>query len=165
MLHEMKVTAVAIDPNTNSPILILGAKEGGFIVPIWIGLMEAAAIVAAIENITYERPMTHDLFKDFIEAARIHVSRIEVCDLKENTFYAKIYCQSEHHEFILDSRPSDAIALALRMKADIFVDDSVVQKLKIDEGEYEIEDKSEQGKKWAEYLKSLSPEDFGKYKV
>lgn len=165
MLHEMTVAGLAIDPNSNAPILILNARDEEFSVPIWIGLTEAASIASVLQEIEFERPMTHDLFRNFIEQAQITVPRIEVCDLQNNTFYAKMYCQAEDREFIVDSRPSDAIALALRLKADIYVDDIVVQQLKVKNGEYEVEDDSDQGQKWAEYLQNLSPEDFGKYKV
>lgn len=162
MLHEMTVAGLAMDPASNAPILILSSKSEDFSVPIWIGLMEAASIASVLQNITFERPMTHDLFKTFIDRMDVTVPRIEVCDLKNNTFFAKIYCHGHDAEFILDARPSDAIALALRLKAAIFVDDSVVQELKIKNDEYEVADESDQGKKWAEYLKKLNPEDFGK---
>lgn len=165
MLHEMTVAGLAIDPSSNAPILILNAKNEEFSVPIWIGLMEAAAIASVLQKIEFERPMTHDLFRNFIHQADITVPRIEVCDLRNNTFFAKIYCRAGEREFIVDSRPSDAIALALRLKADIYVDDAVVQQLKVKNGEFEVADDSDQGRKWAEYLQNLSPEDFGKYKV
>ncbi|MBS3809088.1 MAG: bifunctional nuclease family protein [Desulfobacterales bacterium] len=166
MLHEMTVAGLAIDPSTNAPILILNSTdEEEFSVPIWIGLTEAASIASVLQNIEFERPMTHDLFKNFIDQAEITVPRIEVCDLRNNTFFAKIYCQTKDREFIVDARPSDAIALALRLKADIYVDDTVVQQLKVKNGEYEVADDSDQGQKWAEYLQNLSPEDFGKYKI
>ncbi len=167
MLHEMIVAGLAIDPSTNAPILILNTKAetDSFSIPIWIGLMEAASIASVLQNITFDRPMTHDLFKTFIETVQISVAKIEVCDLKDNTFFAKIYCRRQDEEFILDARPSDAIALALRLDAAIYVDDVVVQQLKVSSGEFEVADDSDQGKKWAEYLKNLSPEDFGKYKV
>ena len=165
MLHEMTVTGLAIDPSTNAPILILSAKNDDFTVPIWIGLMEAASIASVLQGIDFDRPMTHDLFKNFIDRVNVTVSRIEVCDLKNNTFFAKIYCHSKEGDFIMDARPSDAIALALRLKADIFVDESVVNELKTTDGHYEAADDSDQGKKWEEYLKNLNPDDFGKYKV
>lgn len=165
MLHKMIIGGLAMDPSSNAPILILNAVDKEFSIPIWIGLLEAASIASVLQNISFDRPMTHDLFKNFIETMNTEVSRIEVCDLKDNTFYAKIYCNSKDREFILDARPSDAIALALRLKAEIFVDDSVVESLKVKDGEYEIVDDSDQGKKWENYLKNLSPEDFGKYKV
>jgi hypothetical protein len=165
MLHEMTVAGLAMDPSSNAPILILNSKDEDFSLPIWIGLMEAASIASVLQNIEFERPMTHDLFADFIGQAEISVPRIEVCDLKDNTFFAKILCKAKDREFIVDARPSDAIALALRLKADIYVDDSVVQQLKVKNGEFEVADDSDQGQKWAEYLKNLSPEDFGKYKI
>jgi bifunctional DNase/RNase len=165
MLHKMIIGGLAMDPSSNAPILILNAVDEEFSIPIWIGLLEAASIASVLQNISFDRPMTHDLFKNFIETVNTNVTRIEVCDLKDNTFYAKIYCISKEGEFILDARPSDAIALALRLKAEIFVDDSVVESLKVKNGEYEIVDDSDQGKKWEKYLKDLSPEDFGKYKV
>ena len=165
MLHEMKIGGLAMDPSSNAPILILNSTKDEFSIPIWIGLLEAASIASVLQNISFDRPMTHDLFKNFIQKVDITVKRIEVCDLKDNTFYAKIYCSSVDKEFILDARPSDAIALALRLGATIYVDDKVVDHLKVKNGEYEIVDDSDQGKKWEEYLKNLSPEDFGKYKV
>ena len=166
MLHEMTVTGLAIDPSTNAPILILSAKNDEFTVPIWIGLMEAASIASVLQGIEFDRPMTHDLFKNFIERMNVKVTRIEICDLKNNTFYAKIHCHGPGEEdFIMDARPSDAIALGLRLKADIFVDEIVVNELKTTEGTYEAVDESDQGKKWEEYLKNLNPDDFGKYKV
>jgi len=165
MLHKMNIGGLAMDPSSNAPILILNAVDDDFSIPIWIGLLEAASIASVLQSISFDRPMTHDLFKNFIETVKTQVTRIEVCDLKDNTFYAKIFCISKDGDFILDARPSDAIALALRFKAEIFVDDSVVESLKVKNGEYEIVDDSDQGKKWEKYLKDLSPEDFGKYKV
>ncbi len=165
MLHEMTIGGLAMDPSSNAPILILNSVKKEFSIPIWIGLLEAASIASVLQNISFDRPMTHDLFKNFIQKVNITVKRIEVCDLKDNTFYAKIYCSSEDKEFILDARPSDAIAIALRLGSTIYVDDKVVDNLKVKNGEYEIVDDSDQGKKWEEYLKNLSPEDFGKYKV
>jgi uncharacterized protein len=165
MLHEMTIGGLAMDPSTNAPILILNSVKEDFSIPIWIGILEAASIASVLQNIAFDRPMTHDLFKNFIEKVHIKITRIEVCDLKDNTFYAKIYCESDNEQFILDARPSDAIALALRFNATIYVDDKVVDNLKVKNGEYEIVDESDQGKKWEKYLKNLSPDDFGKYKV
>jgi bifunctional DNase/RNase len=109
--------------------------------------------------------MTHDLFKNFTDMLNISVTKVEVCDLKDNTFYAQIhFITLDRQEFSMDARPSDAIAIAVRSQAPIYVDESVVEKAKIgDENEgAEAVDDSEEGKKWAEYLKNLSPEDFGK---
>ena len=165
MLHEVSVSGLAMDPSSNAPILLLNAVNEDFSIPIWIGLLEAASIASVLQNITFDRPMTHDLFKNFIDKLNVTVPKIEVCDLKDNTFYAKIYCVDGEEEFIMDARPSDAIALALRLKAAIFVDERVVERLKVKDGEYESLDNSDQGKEWEEYLKNLSPDDFGKYKV
>jgi len=165
MLHEMSVGGLAMDPSSNAPILLLNAVHEDFSIPIWIGLLEAASIASVLQNITFDRPMTHDLFKNFIERVNVTIPRIEVCDLKDNTFFAKIYCKTGDGEFIMDARPSDAIALALRVKAEIYVDELVVERLQVKDGEYQSVDDSDQGKKWEEYLKNLSPEDFGKYKV
>ena len=105
------------------------------------------------------------LFKNFIDMLKINIAKVEVCDLKDNTFFAQIYFSFDNQSYNMDARPSDAIALALRAGCPIFVDDKVLQKSKQLDGEPEAFDKSEQGLKWKEYLEKLSPEDFGKYKM
>jgi bifunctional DNase/RNase len=165
MLHEVNIASMAIDPTSNTPIIILKSVKGDQAVPIWIGLLEATSIASALRDIKFDRPMTHDLFKNFIDNLKMVVSKVEVCDLKDNTFYARIYFVSEEKSFDMDARPSDAIAIALRFGAPIFVDDKIFESSQLAEGDYEVLNKSEEGKKWAEYLENLSPEDFGKYKV
>ena len=165
MLHEVNIASMAIDPTSNTPIIILKSVKGDQAVPIWIGLLEATSIASALRDIKFDRPMTHDLFKNFIDSLEMVVSKVEVCDLKDNTFYARIYFVSEEKSFDMDARPSDAIAIALRFKAPIYLDDKVIEKSKMTEGIAEMVDESEEGKKWAEYLEKLSPDDFGKYKV
>ena len=165
MLHEVNIASMAIDPTSNTPIIILKSVKGDQAVPIWIGLLEATSIASALRDIKFDRPMTHDLFKNFIDSLEMAVSKVEVCDLKDNTFYARIYFVSEQKSFDMDARPSDAIAIALRFGAPIFVDDKIFENSQMVEGDYEVLNKSEEGKKWAEYLENLSPEDFGKYKV
>jgi len=165
MLHKVSIAGLTMDPASNTPIIILKSEEDEQAVPIWIGLLEATSIASALQNIKYERPMTHDLLKNFADTLQISIVKVEVCDLKDNTFYARIYFVSEDKSFDIDARPSDAIALALRFKAPIYVEDSVMQKSKITDGEAEVLDTSEEGKKWADYLENLSPDDFGKYKV
>jgi len=162
MLHKVSIAGLTMDPASNTPIIILKADEGEQTVPIWIGLLEATSIASALQDVKFDRPMTHDLFKNFSERLDIAVTSVEVCDLKDNTFFAKINFVSKSETFEMDARPSDAIAIALRFKAPIFVDDVVVEKSKKGEGPAEVLDKSEEGKKWAEYLEKLSPEDFGK---
>lgn len=165
MLHEVNVASMAIDPTSNTPILILKSVKGDQAVPIWIGLLEATSIASALRDIKFDRPMTHDLFKNFIDNLEMEVSKVEVCDLKDNTFYARIYFVSKDKSFDMDARPSDAIAIALRFGAPIYVDDKIFDQSQMVEGDYEVLNKSEDGKKWADYLENLSPEDFGKYKV
>ena len=165
MLHEVNIASMAIDPTSNTPIIILKSVKGDQAVPIWIGLLEATSIASALRDIKFDRPMTHDLFKNFIDNLKMVVSKVEVCDLKDNTFYARIYFVSKDKSFDMDARPSDAIAIALRFGAPIYVDDKIFEKSQMVEGDYEVLNKSEDGKKWAEYLENLNPEDFGKYKV
>jgi bifunctional DNase/RNase len=141
-----------MDPASNTPIIILKSDDDEQAVPIWIGLLEATSIASALQNIKYDRPMTHDLLKNFADTLQFSIVKVEVCDLKDNTFYARIYFVSKDQSFDIDARPSDAIALALRFKAPIYVEDSVMQKSKISDGEAEVADTSEEGKKWADYL-------------
>ena len=165
MLHKVSIAGMTMDPATNTPIIILKSEENEQAIPIWIGLLEATSIASALQNVQMERPMTHDLFKNFIDTLNYDVSKIEVCDLKDNTYYARIYFVSEEKKFSIDARPSDAIAIALRFSAPIYVDEKVMLKSKQNFGEGEALDKSKEGEKWADYLKNLSPEDFGKYKI
>ena len=165
MLHKANVAGLTMDPTSNTPIIILKTEAGDQTIPIWIGLLEATSIASVLQEIQFERPMTHDLFKNFSEHLSIRVSKVEVCDLRDNTFFALIHFDGEAQSFTLDARPSDAIAIALRFEAPIYVDEKVIEKSKRGEGDVEVLDKSEEGKKWAEYLENLSPEDFGKYKV
>ena len=165
MLHKVSVAGLTMDPASNTPIIILKTDEKDQAIPIWIGLLEATSIASALQDIKFDRPMTHDLFKNFSDILDTSVTRVEVCDLKDNTFFARIHFITGDKAFDIDARPSDAIAIALRFDSPIFVDDRVVQKSKMGEGPSEVFDESEEGKKWAEYLEKLSPEDFGKYKV
>jgi bifunctional DNase/RNase len=165
MLLRMKVYGLTIDPMTNSPIIILKDLEGDKTLPIWIGLLEATAIASEMENVKFSRPMTHDLMKNLLDQMNTRVARIEICDLRDNTFYALVYLAAQDKELTMDARPSDAIALALRMQAPIFVDEEVIQKSKaVDLGAKE-EIQSDDGKKWTEVLEGLDPDDFGKYKM
>jgi bifunctional DNase/RNase len=161
MLIEMKIKGLVVDPISKMPIVVLEDPTSERILPIWIGVFEANAIALTIENIPTPRPMTHDLIKNFMNRLQISVDRVVVNDVRNNTFYAVIHCRHNDQTLLIDSRPSDAIALALRMSSPIFVEDDVVKKahsLKYDET---FED-SEKLKKW---LESLNPEDLGKYKM
>lgn len=166
MYIQMKVTGLTIDPFTSMPIIILKDLEEKRALPIWIGLIEASAIATELEKIQLSRPMTHDLLKNILEVADIKVTKVEVTDLSDNTFYSKIYFKRDDKEFTVDSRPSDAIALALRTKSPIFVEQKVIDKSrKIDLSQNGLDDEKVQKQKWAEILENLSPEDFGKYKM
>ena len=165
MLHKVNIAGLAMDPASNTPIILLKTEDGEKTLPIWIGLLEATSIASALQDIQFDRPMTHDLFKNLTQMLNLQINRIDICDLKDNTFYAEIHFASDAHSFTMDARPSDAIALALRFEAPIFVDERVIEKSHVGRDTGEALDESEEGKKWAEYLEKLSPEDFGKYKV
>ncbi len=167
MQIEMKVTGLTIDPFTNMPIIILKDLEEKSALPIWIGLIEASAIATELEKIKLSRPMTHDLIKNILDVLKVSVSRIEVHDLADNTFYARITLVNHGSEHVIDARPSDAIALALRVGAPIFVDKKVIDKSRqIDLGKEENEGSPKSDdQRWAEFLENLNPEDFGKYKM
>ncbi|MDL1956426.1 MAG: bifunctional nuclease family protein [Candidatus Desulfofervidus auxilii] len=164
MLLQMRVFGLTVDPVTNSPIVILKAMDGDDALPIWIGVMEATAIASELEEIKFSRPMTHDLLKNILDTIGAKVERIVVCDLRENTYYALIYLTVGERKYEIDARPSDAIALALRVKAPIFVDEKVLEKSR---QAYQVQEgvESEEAKKWTELLENLSPDDFGKYKM
>jgi hypothetical protein len=165
MLRQMVVSGLTIDPFTNSPIMILKDVESDKAVPIWIGLLEATAIASELENIKFSRPMTHDLLKNIMETMDIQVMKVEVCDLRDNTYFALIYLKRDGQEITIDARPSDAIALALRAKCPIFVADVVIQKARRVDLSAQEAITNEESKKWTEILESLDPEDFGKYKM
>ena len=158
---EMTIKGLMIDPITNMPIVILKDKEGERVLPIWVGVFEANAIALQIENISTPRPMTHDLIRNILNEIEADVQRIVVCELRENTFYAMIYLDREGETMAIDARPSDAIALALRTKAPIFVEDDVVESAKGLDLSKESSD-SERLQKW---LEGLNPDDLGKYKM
>ena len=161
MQIEMTIKGLMVDPITNMPIIILRDKEGQKVLPIWVGIFEANAIALQIENVATPRPMTHDLLRNVIHDLKASVQKIVVCDLQENTFYALIYLTVGGEVMAVDARPSDAIALALRARAPIFVEEKVIDHAKTsdlvpDRGE------TERLQKW---LESLDPDDMGKYKM
>jgi len=158
---KMKIKGLVVDPISKMPIVVLEDAQKQRMLPIWIGVFEANAIALKIENIATPRPMTHDLLKSFLNKLEISIEKIVVNDVRDNTFYAMIHCSYDNKSLLIDSRPSDAIALALRTNSPIFVEEEVVDKahsLKFDEN---LED-SEKLQKW---LENLKPEDFGKYKM
>jgi hypothetical protein len=161
MLIEMTIKGLMVDPITNMPIVILKDKGGDRVLPIWVGIFEANAIALQIENIATPRPMTHDLLRNVITDLEGQVDRVVVCDLKDNTFYAIIHLTVKGERVAIDARPSDAIALALRAQAPIFVEDRVIDHAKTVDFAPEKGD-AERLQKW---LESLDPDDMGKYKM
>lgn len=129
--YKMKVKGVGADPYTNSPVVILEDLEGKFALPIWIGPSEAQAILIEIEQVVTPRPMTHDLLRNIIKGVKAELTRVIINDLRDNTFYAIISLSLNKMDIPIDSRPSDAIALALRFKAPIFVSKTVVDKARV----------------------------------
>ncbi|MEW6409456.1 MAG: bifunctional nuclease family protein [Nitrospirota bacterium] len=150
MLLQVKVEGLLFDPRSGMYIVLLKEINGGEeTLPIWIGKPEADAIALGLGKILTPRPMTHDLIRNIIEGLGVKVLRIVVTDIVENTYYASVYINQYGEEIVIDSRPSDAIALALRTNAPIFVDNRVIEKHNTDGLE--------------EWLRNLKPEDFGKY--
>ena len=165
MVREMKISGLTMDPQTNTPIVVLKDLNSETSVPIWIGLLEATAIATELEQVQFARPMTHDLMSNLMTHLGVKVDRIEVCDLRDNTFYAWIYLNVNGKESKIDSRPSDALAIALRTNARIYVDEKVIQKSAKVETDGTAEIKDDEAKKWTDILENLSAEDFGKYKM
>jgi uncharacterized protein len=161
MQIEMSIKGLMVDPITNMPIVILRDKDGQKVLPIWVGIFEANAIALQIENISTPRPMTHDLLRNVIQDLKASVQKVVVCDLQENTFYALIYLSLNGDTLAVDARPSDAIALALRTRAPIFVEDTVIDNAKTVDFASEKTD-TDRLQKW---LESLDPDDLGKYKM
>jgi bifunctional DNase/RNase len=158
---EMNIKGLMVDPITNMPIIVLREQGGERVLPIWVGVFEANAIALQIESVQTPRPMTHDLLKSVIDELGGRLERIVVCKLEENTFYATLQLRSPKGRLALDARPSDAIALALRSGARIFVDEAVIQNARSFEMSRETVDVGRL-QKW---LENLSDDDLGKYKM
>jgi bifunctional DNase/RNase len=168
MFIEMKVGGITLDPMTKMPIIMLKDLQGENALPIWIGIAEASAIATQLEKVDVARPMTHDLLKNILGHLDVTLEKIEVTELKDNTFFALLHLRSGGETLLVDSRPSDAIALALRTDSPIFVSEEVLEKSRsMDLKKMEMdEDLSEENKeKLAELLENLSPDAFGKYKM
>src|SRR5262249_28751754 len=157
---EMKIRGLMMDPVTNMPIVILKDVGGDTVLPIWVGIYEANAIALEIEKVATPRPMTHDLIKNVLTRLETFVHKVVVTELKEDTFYAVIWLEREGHAISIDSRPSDALALALRMDCPIFVDDEVLKNSKVIANSAERIN-SDDLRKW---LENLNEDDLG-YKM
>ena len=161
MSVEMKIKGLMIDPVSNMPIIILKDSSGETILPIWVGVFEANAIAMELEQIVSPRPMTHDLLRNVIEGLQATVDRIVITDLKENTFFALIHVTRNGQQLAIDSRPSDAMALALRSEVPILVEETVLEKSSVS-GEESGSDETERLRKW---LEEVDPEELGKYEM
>lgn len=160
MVKEMRVIGITIDPVSQSPIVILRDRENIHTVPIWIGILEANAIAVGLEHVKLPRPMTHDLFKNLIDQLGVRLLRVEVTDIRENTYYAALHIEWNGNSMAIDCRPSDAIAIAIRMEVPVMVRDIVIEKaLRSDSASGGEKDK------WTELLEKMNPEDFSKYKM
>src|ERR1700682_5435910 len=158
---EMKIRGLMMDPVTNMPIVVLKDVQGQAILPIWVGVYEANAIALEIEKVQTPRPMTHDLLKNVLLGLEVRVQKVVVNDLKDDTFYALIWVERDGQMMTIDSRPSDALALALRVDCPIFVEDEVLKNSKISSAISE-RTTNEQLRSW---LEGLSDDDLGRYKM
>ncbi|MBN2053358.1 bifunctional nuclease family protein [bacterium] len=166
MLIQMKVKGLTMDPLTNMPIVILKDSDNKVTLPIWVGVPEANAIMLEIDQVATPRPMTHDLLKNVTVKLGAELVRVIINDLRDNTYFAVIELEREGVTQQVDSRPSDAIALALRCNAPIFVDNTVIEQSQLDLiTPEESEDPEGEAGEVDEWLESLKPEDFGKYKM
>src|SRR5256714_1838491 len=158
---EMKIRGLLMDPVTNMPIVILKDVTSDMVLPIWVGIYEANAIALEIEKVTTPRPMTHDLIKNVLVGLDTQVHKVVVTELREDTFYAVIFMEREGRIVSIDSRPSDALALALRVDCPIYVEDEVLKNSKLAAN---VSDRvsSEELRKW---LEGLNDEDLGRYKM
>src|SRR5262249_20215734 len=154
---EMQVKGLMMDPVTQSPIIVLRDASGDAVLPIWVGIFEANAIAMMLEKIPPPRPMTHDLLRSLIETLRARVESVVITDLRDNTFYALIHLRRGDEKLTVDARPSDAMALALRANAPIFVEDAVLEK-SASGAEHESGD-TERLRRW---LEQVDPEELGK---
>jgi bifunctional DNase/RNase len=158
---EMRIRGLMMDPVTNMPIVILKDVGGSTILPIWVGIYEANAIALEIEKVTTPRPMTHDLIKNLLMGLNTEVRKVVVNDLREDTFYALIWLERDGQTISIDSRPSDALALALRLDCPIFVEEAVLKTSK-QVGSVSEKINTEDIRKW---LENLPDEDMGRYKM
>lgn len=158
---EMKIRGLMMDPATNMPIVILKDAGGPTVLPIWVGIYEANAIALEIEKVSTPRPMTHDLIKNLLVGLEAMVRKVVVSELKEDTFYALIWLERDGQMISIDSRPSDALALALRVDCPIYVEDEVLKNSKVASASSD-KFQSEELRRW---LENLGDEDMGRYKM
>jgi uncharacterized protein len=159
--REVKIRGLMMDPLSNTPVVVLKAVQGQGTLPIWVGIYEANAIAFEIEKVQTPRPMTHDLLKNVLLGLDVHVNRVVVSELKDDTFYAVIWMERDGEIISMDSRPSDALALALRLDCPIYVEERVFKTSQAASGGAD-KSSSEELKRW---LENLNDEDLGRYKM
>ena len=165
MRREMRVLGLVIDSKTNSPVVVLWDSKTRTKLSFYIGILDAAVIASELEQIQFTRPMTHDLISKLMSHLGVTVKGVELCDLRDDTYYNWIYLDVKGKETKIDSRTSDALAIALRMKAPIYVNERVLDKLKEKKTVAKVEIQNRDANKWTEMLKNMKPEDFGRYKM
>ena len=158
---RMEIKGLLMDPVSNMPVVILRDAGNGVFLPIWVGIFEANAIAIAMEKIATPRPMTHDLLSNLLGELRTRVDRVVINELKDNTFFARIHLSRGEETWNIDSRPSDAMALALRAQAEIYVEEEVLEKSK----SLRVEGTEPDPERLRKWLEEVSPEDLGKYKM
>ena len=158
---EMKIRGLMMDPVTNMPIVILKDVSGDAVLPIWVGIYEANAIALEIEKVATPRPMTHDLIKNLLVGLDTHVHKVVVSELRDDTFFAVIWLERDGRIISVDSRPSDALALALRLDCPIFVEDQVLKSSK----QASTASDRVSGEELRKWLENLGDEDLGRYKM
>ncbi len=161
---EVKVAHLGLDRATNTPVVILQEKEGERVLPIWIGPAEASAIAMELAGVKFSRPLTHDLVKQIVVGLGADLQRVGISQVKENTYYAELHLHRDDHVIQIDARPSDSIAVALRLKAPIFTQEGLLELTSIDTVEPMLPDTDAMDpESLKSYLENLDPEDFGKF--
>ena len=159
---EVRIRGLMMDPTTNMPIIMLKDVGSDAVIPIWVGIFEANAIASEIEKVTAPRPMTHDLTRNLMRHLSVQLEKVVITDIKDDTFYAALWIKQNDEPMILDSRPSDAIALALRADCPIYVSEQVMQNAKLNPASMADASTAEQLRGW---LEGLNDEDLGRYKM
>jgi bifunctional DNase/RNase len=160
---EVRVAQLVLDRNNNTPVVILQEKEGDRVLPIWIGPAEASAIAMELAGVKFARPLTHDLVKQIIVGLGGDLRRVLITQVKENTYYAELHIHRENHVVQIDARPSDSIAVALRLNAPIFAHEHLLELTSEAPLPQEVDKPGWDAEKLKDYLQKLNPEDFGKF--
>lgn len=160
---EVSVASLGIDSSTQSPIVILKEKDGDRYLPIWIGPSEASAIATELAGVKFSRPLTHDLMKNIVRALHGELTQVIIGALKNNTYYAQVFVQNAEDVISIDARPSDSIALALRLNAPIYASETLLDHTADEVGE--VEEEAYEPEDLKEYLRRMNPEDFGRFSL